>query len=71
RHTFNVVMTCTGCSSAVERALKRLGDIHQLDISLKDQTVIVDTIHDQDKVLECIKKTGKAVTYVSTTTTVS
>ncbi|KAJ3361563.1 Cytosolic copper metallochaperone [Allomyces javanicus] len=61
-YTFNVTMTCTGCSGAVERALKRLGGINKLDISLEKQTVVVETDHSLETVFETIKKTGKAVT---------
>ncbi|KAI9179415.1 Cytosolic copper metallochaperone [Blastocladiella emersonii ATCC 22665] len=61
-YTFNVTMTCSGCSGAVERALNRLGGISKLDISLEKQTVVVETDLAQDVVFEAIKKTGKTVT---------
>ncbi|KAI9224445.1 putative ATX1-antioxidant protein and metal homeostasis factor [Blastocladiella britannica] len=61
-YTFNVVMTCTGCSGAVERALKRLEGVSKADISLEKQTVVVETDLPQETVFEAIKKTGKEVT---------
>ncbi|KAJ2342224.1 hypothetical protein GGF43_005983, partial [Coemansia sp. RSA 2618] len=38
---YNVVMSCTGCSGAVKKALEKNG-VTQHDISLKDQTVVVE-----------------------------
>jgi len=64
-----------GCSGAVERALKKLPstsppetlnltclDISKLDVSLKEQSVKVDTTLPFEQVQQAIKKTGKTVT---------
>ncbi|KAL8744831.1 MAG: hypothetical protein Q9190_002976 [Brigantiaea leucoxantha] len=66
-YKFNVAMSCTGCSGAVERVLKKMPGISSFDVSLENQTADVYT-HDgeegvsYEQVLEKIKKTGKAVT---------
>ncbi|KAI8323578.1 MFS general substrate transporter [Martensiomyces pterosporus] len=64
-YEFEVAMSCSGCSGAVERALKRLekerdADI-STDISLETQRVKVTTDLPRETILETIKKTGKAV----------
>ncbi|RKP13201.1 heavy metal-associated domain-containing protein [Piptocephalis cylindrospora] len=62
-YKFNVAMTCSGCSGAVERVLKRLEGVESSDISLENQTVVVTaTTATKEQVYEAIKKTGKAVT---------
>ncbi|OBZ84926.1 Metal homeostasis factor ATX1 [Choanephora cucurbitarum] len=61
QYTFHVQMACSGCSNAVSKALSRLEGIEKVDISLDDQTVIVDAHLPHEKVLEAIKKTGKTV----------
>ncbi|KAL7747207.1 Cytosolic copper metallochaperone [Sorochytrium milnesiophthora] len=65
-YTYKVTMTCSGCSGAVERALKRLDGVKKADISLDTQLVKVETDLPQEKVFEAIQKTGKAVEVVST-----
>lgn len=61
-YQFNVVMTCSGCSSAIERVLTRLEpDVSKIDISMENQTVDVETILSYDTILAKIKKTGKEV----------
>ncbi|CAR28977.1 ZYRO0F16324p [Zygosaccharomyces rouxii] len=59
---FNVVMSCQGCSNAINRVLTKLEpDVSKIDISLEKQTVDVysklpyETIHDK------IAKTGKEI----------
>ncbi|GAA6013818.1 hypothetical protein JCM10207_008203 [Rhodosporidiobolus poonsookiae] len=60
-YKFEVKMTCSGCSGAVERALKRVEGI-TYDVSLADQTVIVKTASVPFEEVEAkIKKTGKEV----------
>lgn len=59
---FDVVMTCSGCSNAVNKALSRLQpDVSNIDISLENQTVDLDSTLPYETVLEKIKKTGKEV----------
>ncbi|EDO19083.1 hypothetical protein Kpol_2000p50 [Vanderwaltozyma polyspora DSM 70294] len=61
-YQFEVVMTCSGCSNAVNKALTRLEpDVSNIDISLENQTVDVHSSLPYETVLEKIKKTGKEV----------
>ncbi|GAA5858189.1 hypothetical protein JCM1840_001078 [Sporobolomyces johnsonii] len=60
-YKFNVVMTCSGCSGAIERVLKKTEGISSYDISLEKQEVIVKTSVPYDDILAKIKKTGKEV----------
>ncbi|CAI4051132.1 hypothetical protein SUVZ_14G0750 [Saccharomyces uvarum] len=61
-YQFNVVMTCSGCSSAVNKVLTRLEpDVSKINISLEQQSVDVYTTLPYDFILEKIKKTGKEV----------
>ncbi|RCH85216.1 ATX1 antioxidant protein 1 [Rhizopus stolonifer] len=59
-YTFNVEMSCSGCSNAVERALKRLG-VESVQTDLEKQEVIVVSEHSLEEVLATIQKTGKTV----------
>ncbi|KAI8390371.1 heavy metal-associated domain-containing protein [Blakeslea trispora] len=61
QYTFNVEMTCSGCSNAVNRALSRLEGIEKIDVNLEEQKVVVDTDLPRETVLAAIKKTGKTV----------
>lgn len=56
-------MSCSGCSGAVERVLKRLDGVEKYDISLEGQTVDVETKDsvDFDTVYQTIAKTGKTI----------
>lgn len=61
-YQFNVVMSCQGCSNAVNKVLTRLQpDVSKVDISLEKQTVDVYTVLPYEQILEKIKKTGKEV----------
>ncbi|XP_043925352.1 copper transport protein ATOX1 [Protopterus annectens] len=64
KHEFFVDMTCEGCSSAVTRVLNKLGGV-QFDIDLANKKVFINSDHDVDVLLETLKKTGKATTYVA------
>ncbi|KAL1957893.1 hypothetical protein VTO42DRAFT_5458 [Malbranchea cinnamomea] len=63
-YRFNITMSCGGCSGAVERVLKKLDGVKSFDVSLEKQTatVVTEPSVPYEKVLETIKKTGKAVT---------
>ncbi|KAK9768122.1 Cytosolic copper metallochaperone [Basidiobolus ranarum] len=61
-HKFKVAMSCSGCSGAVERVLKKLDGVTDYEISLEDQTVTVHGDASQAVIFETIKKTGKEVT---------
>ncbi|ORY64599.1 copper chaperone taha [Leucosporidium creatinivorum] len=60
-YKFNVVMTCSGCSGAVDRVLKKTEGVSSYDISLEKQEVLVTTTVPYDDILAKIKKTGKEV----------
>lgn len=61
-YQFSVVMSCSGCSNAVNKALSRLEpDVSRIDISLDAQTVDVYSTLPYETILEKIKKTGKEV----------
>ncbi|RLV95508.1 Metal homeostasis factor ATX1 [Spathaspora sp. JA1] len=58
---FNVAMSCSGCSGAVDRVLQRLDGVSKIDISLEKQTVDVITNLDYDQIYNTIAKTGKKI----------
>ncbi|KKK24936.1 hypothetical protein P175DRAFT_0498920 [Aspergillus ochraceoroseus IBT 24754] len=62
-YKFNISMSCSGCSGAVERVLKKLDGVKSFDVSLESQTasVVTDPSVSYETVLEKIKKTGKTV----------
>lgn len=61
-YRFNVVMTCSGCSNAINRVLTKLEpDVSKIDISLENQTVDVFTNLPYDTIYDKIKKTGKEI----------
>ncbi|CAH2354330.1 metal homeostasis factor Atx1p [[Candida] railenensis] len=63
KYHFNVTMTCSGCSGAVNRVLNKLDGVKNVDISLESQTVDVTTGSglDYDTVYNTISKTGKKI----------
>ena len=63
KYHFNVAMSCSGCSGAVNRVLNRLEGVKSVDISLENQAVDVstDASLDYDTVYNTIAKTGKKV----------
>ncbi|CAG8655038.1 5809_t:CDS:2 [Ambispora gerdemannii] len=61
-YKFNVAMSCGGCKTSVENALKKVEGVESVDVNLADQLVIVNATIAQEDVLETIKKTGKKVT---------
>ncbi|KAK5959823.1 copper metallochaperone ATX1 PWA37_002888 [Arxiozyma heterogenica] len=62
-YQFEVIMTCSGCSNAIDRVLKRLEpDVSKYVISLKKQTVDIETTLPLETILSKIQKTGKEVT---------
>ncbi|OAV95453.1 hypothetical protein PTTG_04636 [Puccinia triticina 1-1 BBBD Race 1] len=63
QYKFNVAMSCSGCSGAVERALKKQEGVSKIDISLETQTVLVHAHPPAtfDIVREKIAKTGKTI----------
>ncbi|XP_026462028.1 copper transport protein ATOX1-like [Ctenocephalides felis] len=65
-YEFNVEMTCEGCSGAVERVLGKLKGkgVEDVVINMADQKVCVKASLSSDELLEVIKKTGKATSFV-------
>ncbi|KAJ1524189.1 hypothetical protein ONE63_010712 [Megalurothrips usitatus] len=65
-HEFKVAMTCEGCSGAVERVLGKLKGqgVDSVSIDLPGQLVTVTSTLSSDQLLEALKKTGKAVSYI-------
>ncbi|KAF9940734.1 Cytosolic copper metallochaperone [Mortierella antarctica] len=60
-YTYDVTMTCSGCSGAVTRVLSKLPGVDNFDVSLDTQKVTVESSTlTQEEILEKIKKTGKA-----------
>ncbi|QHS75669.1 copper metallochaperone ATX1 [Saccharomyces paradoxus] len=61
-YQFNVVMSCSGCSGAINKVLTKLEpDVSRINISLEKQLVDVYTTLPYDFILEKIRKTGKEV----------
>jgi len=60
-YKFDVKMSCSGCSGAIERVLGKTEGVTSFDVSLEKQEVIVTGPATYDTVLEKIKKTGKEV----------
>lgn len=63
KYHFDVSMSCSGCSGAIERVLKRLDGVENYNVSLENQTVDVETKDsiDFDTVYQTIAKTGKTI----------
>lgn len=63
KYHFDVSMSCSGCSGAIDRVLKRLDGVDSFDISLEKQTVDVETKDsiDFDTIYQTIAKTGKTI----------
>lgn len=64
QYHFDVSMSCSGCSGAIDRVLKRVEGLEKVDISLENQTVDVTTKDDSvdyDRIYQTIAKTGKKV----------
>ncbi|XP_054754829.1 copper transport protein ATOX1-like [Lytechinus pictus] len=66
KYEFTVEMTCGGCEGAVKRVLGRLEGVDNFEINLEQKKVYVSTSLSSDVVLEALKKTGKAITFVGT-----
>ncbi|KAI1795793.1 copper chaperone taha, partial [Ganoderma leucocontextum] len=60
-YKFNVKMTCSGCSGAVDRVLKKTEGVSSYDISLEKQEVLVKGTIEYEPLREKIAKTGKEV----------
>ncbi|KAK9482466.1 hypothetical protein V1527DRAFT_476269 [Lipomyces starkeyi] len=62
-YLFNVAMSCSGCSGAVNRALNKLEGVNDVKITFESQEVVVKTNGDvsYDAILNQIKKSGKEV----------
>ncbi|XP_065884502.1 copper transport protein ATOX1-like [Dysidea avara] len=63
-HEYNVAMSCSGCSGAVQRVLGRLPEVEQVEIDMEKQKVYVTSSLSGDDLLTTIKKTGRECSYV-------
>ncbi|CAI5755614.1 unnamed protein product [Candida verbasci] len=61
KYHFDVSMSCSGCSGAIERVLSKTDGISKFDVSLDQQTVDVITTNDYDTIYNKIAKTGKKI----------
>jgi len=61
QYKFQVKMTCSGCSGAVNRALSKAEGIESYNVDLETQEVLVKGSASYDYVYEKIKKTGKEI----------
>ncbi|RCK59638.1 Metal homeostasis factor ATX1 [Candida viswanathii] len=61
KYHFDVTMSCSGCSGAVERVLKKLDGVDSYDVSLEKQSVDVVTSQPYETVYNTIAKTGKKI----------
>lgn len=63
---FHLEMTCEGCANAAKNVLGKLGDgVSKVTTNVDDKSVLVETTLSSDEILEALKKTGKAVSFVS------
>ena len=63
-HQFSVQMSCSGCSNAVERALKKVAGVNKVETNLEKQTVDVYGEVDKATAFKAIEKTGKTVSEI-------
>ncbi|XP_014207067.1 copper transport protein ATOX1 [Copidosoma floridanum] len=61
---YSVAMSCEGCSNAVNKVLGKISAVKDVKIDLPAKKVFVTTTLDHDAVLELLKKTGKACSYI-------
>ncbi|KAL9630761.1 MAG: hypothetical protein Q9164_006253, partial [Protoblastenia rupestris] len=61
-YKFDITMTCSGCSGAIERVLKKTEGLNSYTVSLPSQQAEIwtDSVS-YETILEKIKKTGKEV----------
>ncbi|THH33840.1 hypothetical protein EUX98_g257 [Antrodiella citrinella] len=60
-YKFDVKMTCSGCSGAIERVLKKAEGVESYDVNLETQEVLVKGTIPYDDLYAKIKKTGKEI----------
>ncbi|TFY79406.1 hypothetical protein EWM64_g4605 [Hericium alpestre] len=61
QYKFDVKMTCSGCSGAVDRVLKKTEGVSSYSVNLDTQEVLVTGTIPYDDLLAKIQKTGKEV----------
>ncbi|EFA81573.1 copper transport protein [Heterostelium album PN500] len=65
-YTFNVDMTCGGCSKAVNAVLSKLDGVSNIKIDLATKTVVCDSANlSAQDLLTNIQKTGKKASIVA------
>ncbi|CAG8476742.1 6580_t:CDS:2 [Funneliformis caledonium] len=58
--TFEVdPMSCSGCTKSIEKALKNLGGMDEINFDLETKNVRVKTTKSSQEIIEAIGKTGK------------
>ncbi|KAF9207940.1 Cytosolic copper metallochaperone [Podila verticillata] len=61
QYTYDVTMTCSGCSGAVTRVLTKLQGVDKFEVLLDAQKVTVESATlTEAEILAVIQKTGKA-----------
>ncbi|KAI8802739.1 hypothetical protein BJ742DRAFT_777918 [Cladochytrium replicatum] len=63
--TYKVAMSCTGCSGAVDRILKKNEGVDSYEIKLDEKLVIVNTALSEEQVTAAITESGKETTFLS------
>ncbi|CAH8540544.1 copper chaperone [Schistosoma bovis] len=65
-YTFNMEMSCEGCAKAAKRVLMTLGDaIKEVETSVENNTVTVQTTLPVDDVLHKLEETQKKIVLVT------
>jgi len=59
-YDFDVAMSCSSCSKAVERVLNKTTGVNKFNVNLDKQLVSVTGTADEECIYQAIKKTGKA-----------
>ncbi|KAJ1915314.1 hypothetical protein IWQ60_000403 [Tieghemiomyces parasiticus] len=60
-HVYKVDMACTGCSGAVEKAVKKVDGVQEVTTDIPSQKVTVTGTASYDDVKQAIVATGKQV----------
>ncbi|CAO3572156.1 unnamed protein product [Mortierella alpina] len=59
-YTYDVTMTCSGCSGAVTRVLSKLQGVDKFDVSLETQKVTVESSTlSQEEILERFRRPAR------------
>eukprot|EP01132_Coremiostelium_polycephalum_P003685 gene3685-4590_t len=65
-YTFNVDLTCSGCSRAVTAVLQKLDGVTNIKCDVEAKRVVCDSAHlPAEELLKNIQKTGKKASIVA------